>query len=456
MRAPGRAAEPRRRDAHRRPGRRELLPRSAATAPTGADRRSRRGGRADPRRDRRDSAPRSRRSCSPTATSTTSAPSRRWPRRPARRSTAREIEVPVLADIMSFVPWPGFGPYESYEADETVAGGETLELAGLEIDVIFTPGHSPGHVTYSVRDEDAIFSGDVLFQGSVGRVDLPGGDGPTLLRVDPHAASTPTRPRPTSIPGHMGVTDAGRRAGDQPLPRRAGPVGAEAAAPVRSRTMAAASTRHRAGPSTCCPTAARARGRVEPTAAEIFARAGYEPDRDARLRGHRAVRARRRPVHRHRPQGDVHLRGQGRAQPHPAAGGHGADLPRLRRARHAQAGAAGEALPTSGRSSATSARRPAATASSTSSGPRRSAADSPLADAEVIVLLAELLAELGVPGVELRLGSLGSLEAAPGLPRGAEGPPARARGRALRRTCASGSTPTRCAPSTPTTRGRGR
>jgi len=116
-----------------------------------------------------------------------------------------EIEVPVLADIMSFVPWPGFGPYESYEADETVSGGETLELAGLELDVIFTPGHSPGHVTYSVRDEAAIFSGDVLFQGSVGRTDLPGGDWATLLEsirtlVDSHPTET------TVYPGHMGVT----------------------------------------------------------------------------------------------------------------------------------------------------------------------------------------------------------------------------------------------------------
>src|SRR3990170_3753173 len=84
-----------------------------------------------------------------------------------------EIEVPVLADIMSYVPWPGFGPYESYDADETVAGGERLELAGLEIDVILTPGHSPGHVTYSIADEEALFSGDVLFKGSVGRTDLP-------------------------------------------------------------------------------------------------------------------------------------------------------------------------------------------------------------------------------------------------------------------------------------------
>ena len=55
-----------------------------------------------------------------------------------------ELEVPVLADIMRFVPWPGFGPFESYDADHTVAGGEQLELAGFEIDVLFTPGHSPG------------------------------------------------------------------------------------------------------------------------------------------------------------------------------------------------------------------------------------------------------------------------------------------------------------------------
>ena len=119
-----------------------------------------------------------------------------------------ELEKPVLADIMSYVPYAGIGPFESYEADKTVSGGETLELAGLTVDVIFTPGHSPGHVTYSVRDEDAMFSGDVLFKGSVGRVDLPGGDGPTLLHsirelLESHSPETGV------YPGHMDVTTLG-------------------------------------------------------------------------------------------------------------------------------------------------------------------------------------------------------------------------------------------------------
>jgi hydroxyacylglutathione hydrolase len=127
-----------------------------------------------------------------------------------------QIEVPVLADIMSWVPGGMFGPFESYEADETLSGGETLELAGLELDVIFTPGHSPGHLTYSVRGEDAIFSGDVLFQGSVGRVDLPGGDWETLLEsirglVDSHPAET------TVYPGHMGITTLGAERASNPF-----------------------------------------------------------------------------------------------------------------------------------------------------------------------------------------------------------------------------------------------
>jgi glyoxylase-like metal-dependent hydrolase (beta-lactamase superfamily II) len=129
-----------------------------------------------------------------------------------------ELETKVLANVMDYVPWPGFGPFESYEADRTVAGGETLQLAGLDIEVIFTPGHSPGHLSYAIPDHEALFSGDVLFQGSVGRVDLPGGDWPTLLASIENLVSS--YPAETTVyPGHMGITTLGRERATNPFLR---------------------------------------------------------------------------------------------------------------------------------------------------------------------------------------------------------------------------------------------
>jgi glyoxylase-like metal-dependent hydrolase (beta-lactamase superfamily II) len=126
------------------------------------------------------------------------------------------IEVPVLADINSYVPWPEFGPYESYRADHEVEGGERLTLAGLDIDVIFTPGHSPGHVSYSIAEEGALFSGDVLFRGSVGRVDLPGGDWGTLL--ESIRTLVDGLPEETVVyPGHMGITTLGAERATNPF-----------------------------------------------------------------------------------------------------------------------------------------------------------------------------------------------------------------------------------------------
>jgi glyoxylase-like metal-dependent hydrolase (beta-lactamase superfamily II) len=124
-----------------------------------------------------------------------------------------EIERPILTDVMRWVP-PGFGPFESYDPEHTLAGGERLELAGLEIEVIFTPGHSPGHLTYATSG--ALLSGDVLFQGSVGRVDLPGGDWATLEQsierlLGAHPAET------IVYPGHMGVTTLGRERDTNPF-----------------------------------------------------------------------------------------------------------------------------------------------------------------------------------------------------------------------------------------------
>lgn len=138
---------------------------------------------------------------------------------PVAKATGAEVWVPeiekvVLDDIMAFVPWPGFGPFESYDAEHTLSGGEKLELAGFDIDVLFTPGHSPGHVTFSIPDESAIFSGDVLFEGSVGRTDLPGGDWGTLL--ESIRGLVEGLPEETTVyPGHMGITSLGaERAGN--------------------------------------------------------------------------------------------------------------------------------------------------------------------------------------------------------------------------------------------------
>jgi len=131
-----------------------------------------------------------------------------------------ELERGVLADIMRYVPWPGFGPFESYEADHLVAGGERLELAGLTFDVVFTPGHSPGHVTYAVaadgEEPAGLLSGDVLFQGSIGRTDLPGGDHATLLASI--AALLDAFPDDTVVyPGHMGITTLGAERASNPF-----------------------------------------------------------------------------------------------------------------------------------------------------------------------------------------------------------------------------------------------
>jgi len=66
-----------------------------------------------------------------------------------------------------------------YSADVWLAGDETLELAGIELETFPVPGHSPGHLAYHA--DGCLFSGDVLFVGGVGRVDLPGGDWDTLV-----------------------------------------------------------------------------------------------------------------------------------------------------------------------------------------------------------------------------------------------------------------------------------
>ena len=122
---------------------------------------------------------------------------------------------------------PGAGPDRAVIVDPGEEA-ERLQLAGMDIEVLFTPGHSPGHLTYAITPassgtgaagaptEPALFSGDVLFAGSVGRVDLPGGDWSTLERsIGELLRRFPEGSR--IYPGHMGVTTLGRERDTNPF-----------------------------------------------------------------------------------------------------------------------------------------------------------------------------------------------------------------------------------------------
>lgn len=87
-----------------------------------------------------------------------------------------EVEARVLAAPDDFYPGQAIRPWE---AEVTLAGDETLELAGMTFETTFVPGHSPGHLAF--HSDGALFSGDVLFAGSVGRTDLPFTDWDTLV-----------------------------------------------------------------------------------------------------------------------------------------------------------------------------------------------------------------------------------------------------------------------------------
>lgn len=110
--------------------------------------------------------------------------------------------------------WPGMEPVRCREADCYLEGGESLDFFGQTIRVLHTPGHSPGSVTY-VLDGLAV-CGDVLFAGSIGRTDLPGGDFDTLMRsIHDQLMVLPEDTR--VLPGHGPETTIGREQDTNPF-----------------------------------------------------------------------------------------------------------------------------------------------------------------------------------------------------------------------------------------------
>ncbi|MCB8983527.1 MAG: MBL fold metallo-hydrolase [Ardenticatenaceae bacterium] len=116
--------------------------------------------------------------------------------------------IPTLRDAtMSAALWNIRFPSPP-PPDEMLDAGQILQIGRLAVHVLFTPGHAPGHVSFYLPEHKVVFDGDVLFQQSIGRTDLPGGDYDLLLRSIREQLLT--LPDETQVlPGHGPATTIG-------------------------------------------------------------------------------------------------------------------------------------------------------------------------------------------------------------------------------------------------------
>lgn len=92
-------------------------------------------------------------------------------------------DLPILRDTPARVRlWLDMEIDPIDDPEESLSHGQIIHVGDHQLEVRFTPGHAPGHVIFVHHAGKQIFAGDTLFQGSIGRYDLPGADGPTLLR----------------------------------------------------------------------------------------------------------------------------------------------------------------------------------------------------------------------------------------------------------------------------------
>lgn len=128
-----------------------------------------------------------------------------------------EGDAVMLTDAHANLSAAFGAPITSPPADATVAGGDRLDHAGVALEVRFTPGHSPGHVVFVHHARPAhVFGGDVLFRGSVGRYDLPGGSAAALR--DSIRTQLYTLPDDAVVyPGHGPATTVGHERRSNPF-----------------------------------------------------------------------------------------------------------------------------------------------------------------------------------------------------------------------------------------------
>ena len=94
-----------------------------------------------------------------------------------------KLVVPELEATKTYGSIMGIYPDPSPDPDQFVDEGDTISFGNTTLEVLFTPGHSAGHISFYHRESKNLFSGDVLFLGSIGRTDLPGGSLPVLMKT---------------------------------------------------------------------------------------------------------------------------------------------------------------------------------------------------------------------------------------------------------------------------------
>ncbi len=105
--------------------------------------------------------------------------------------------------------FPEIHPISPDEVDRTLAHGDQLQFGAIHIEILSTPGHTPGHVSFYLKDQGKVFSGDLIFAGSIGRTDLAGGSFQQLM--DSVRSTLFRLPDETVIyPGHGPATTVGR------------------------------------------------------------------------------------------------------------------------------------------------------------------------------------------------------------------------------------------------------
>ncbi len=118
-------------------------------------------------------------------------------------------EEVVLRTVKTYAPNYGFAQYRETLPDGFLEEGDTVKFGNTTLEVFFLPGHAPGHLGFYHREQKVMISGDVLFAGSVGRTDLPGGDFDTLINSIHQKLFT----LPDSVvvyPGHGPTTTLGK------------------------------------------------------------------------------------------------------------------------------------------------------------------------------------------------------------------------------------------------------